>query len=221
MEKSWWCNLARPLLKERPEATTMNRLTSVTKCFSLVVGTALGFCTACSAPDPAAALRERDVAPRLVAATAALVQTAPAPATTPALVVSQPPPPSPLSRHGALKAQGAVSAVKLTRLVVTTAVKDREPAPDSEALVANGSAIYAFAELSNPAHASENVRITFERKGGAERVGNVTLPVPGQVARHRTWAFTRFIRAAGVWDAVLWSESGAELGRTSFEVSAS
>ncbi len=88
-------------------------------------------------------------------------------------------------------------------------------------LPADGSAIYAFAELANPNGPSENVRITFERKGGAERVGDVTLPVPENVTRHRTWAFTRFIRAAGVWEAVLWSENGAELGRASFEVKTS
>jgi hypothetical protein len=45
------------------------------------------------------------------------------------------------------------------------------------------------------------------------------LPVPANVSRHRTWAFTRYIRDAGVWEAVLWSESGTELSRTSFEVS--
>ncbi len=58
----------------------------------------------------------------------------------------------------------------------------------------------------------------FERRGGAERVGDVSLPVPGNVTRHRTWAFTHFIRSAGVWEAVLWSENGTELSRASFEV---
>ena len=113
------------------------------------------------------------------------------------------------------------SSLKVKRLVVTTGVKDREPLVTTDALPSDGSAIYAFAELANPLGDSENVRITFERKGGSERVGDVTLPVPANVSRHRTWAFTRFIRAAGVWEVVLWSESGAELGRTSFEVKAS
>ena len=105
--------------------------------------------------------------------------------------------------------------------MVATGVEDREPLTSSEALPSDGTAIYAFAELANPEGKSENVRVTFERKGGTERVGDVMLPVPGKVLRHRTWAFTRFIRAAGVWEAVLWSETGAELGRTSFEVKAS
>ena len=112
------------------------------------------------------------------------------------------------------------SSLKVKRFVVATGVQDREPLLSDAVLLADGSAIYAFAELANPIGESENVRITFERKAAAERVGDVTLPIPGGVARHRTWAFTRFIRAAGVWDAVLWSEGGAELGRTSFEVKA-
>jgi hypothetical protein len=112
------------------------------------------------------------------------------------------------------------STLRVKRLLVTTGVKDREPLASGAALPSDGSPIYAFAELSNPDGESENVRITFERQAGAERVGNVTLPVPGKVSRHRTWATTRFIRAAGVWEAVLWSESGSELARTSFEVSA-
>jgi hypothetical protein len=112
------------------------------------------------------------------------------------------------------------SGLSVKRLVVTSGVKDREPVSIAEPLTSDGSPIYAFAELANPGGESENVRITFERKGGAERVGNVTLPVPAKVSRHRTWATTRFIRAAGVWEAVLWNESGGELGRTSFEVGA-
>jgi hypothetical protein len=113
------------------------------------------------------------------------------------------------------------SKVMVKRFIVATGVQDREPLVSSDALPADGSAIYAFAELANPVGGSENVRITFERKGGKERVGEVMLPVPANTSRHRTWAFTRFIRAAGVWEAVLWSESGAELSRTSFEVKAS
>ena len=129
--------------------------------------------------------------------------------------------PAAIATPSAIKAPVArvgESTVKVKRLVVATGVKDREPLVSEDALSADGTPIYAFAELTNPIGGSENVRITFERKGGKERVGEVTLPVPANTSRHRTWAFTRFIRAAGVWEAVLWSENGAELGRTSFEV---
>lgn len=114
----------------------------------------------------------------------------------------------------------APSALSVKRFVVGSGVKDREPLLSEEPLVGNGAPIYAFAEVSNVDGESENVRVTFERRGGRERVGDVSLPVPRNVTRHRTWAFTRFIRVPGVWEAVLWSETGVELSRTSFEVTA-
>lgn len=117
--------------------------------------------------------------------------------------------------------QDQASQMRVERFVVATGVQDREPLLSSDALPSDGTAIYAFAELANPQRESQNVRVTFERKGSRERVGDVTLPVPASTSRHRTWAFTRFIRTAGVWEAVLWSESGTELSRTSFEVKAS
>jgi hypothetical protein len=156
---------------------------------------------AVAAPSLAAPVGNRALA--AIAAPATLAR-AVAPTTTPSLA-----------------AHVGESKVRVLRFVVATGVQDREPLASGDALSADGSAIYAFAELANPVGDSENVRITFERKGGSERVGQVTLPVPAKTSRHRTWAFTRFIRAAGVWEAVLWSESGAELSRTSFEVKAS
>ena len=167
--------------------------------------------SASSSPQPAAC-----AAPVVVAAPSAVVApvaaaapvSAAAPAAVPAAIATPAAVKPPVVRVGE-------STVKVKRLVVATGVKDREPLVSEDALPADGSPIYAFAELANPIGDSENVRITFERKGSTERVGEVTLPVPANTARHRTWAFTRFIRAAGVWEAVLWSENGAELGRTS------
>ena len=176
-------------------------------------GTALGFCTACNAPTA----REAAPSPHTERARSAASVVERARPVTSALATvamsSAPPSPAKPGRHLA-------SSLQVKRLVVASGVQDREPLTSSDPLLADGSAIYAFAELANSLGDSENVRITFERKGGAERVGNVTLPIPAQVSRHRTWAMTRFIRAPGVWDAVLWSESGSELGRTSFEVAA-
>jgi hypothetical protein len=121
----------------------------------------------------------------------------------------------------AAAARVATDALRVKRFVIAKAVREREPVPPAEPLHADGTRVYAFAELANPDGASENVRITFERKGGKERVGDVTLPVPGNATRYRTWAFTRNIFAPGVWEAVLWSERGVELSRTSFDVKAS
>lgn len=195
----------------------MNRF-SISARSAWGMGVALVLATACNpavrkdtGSEPAARVQSALPAP-VVAATTAATPSALVPASA-APVVAAPVAPQPVAR-----ALGSTLTVK--RFVVTTGIKDREPLTDSAPLVADGSAIFAFAELANPTGGTENVRITFERKGGAERVGNVTLPIPGQVPRHRTWATTRFIRAAGVWDAVLWNESGTEIGRTSFEVGA-
>jgi Protein of unknown function (DUF2914) len=176
-------------------------------------------CTACNMPTS----KESSVTSRCQAAAPSIAAEAPSP----------PPPTSKSAQPAAAVAVTSLptlkaatkrtdeSSLKLMRFVVASGVQDREPLVSSDALPSDGTAIYAFAELANPSGGSENVRITFERKDGAERVGDVTLPVPANASRHRTWAFTRFIRAAGVWEAVLWSESGTELGRTSFEVKAS
>lgn len=177
-------------------------------------GTALGFCTACDASRA----REASPSPRTKPARpVASVERASVASSLRASVASSPD----ASANPAEPERAVASSLQVKRFVVATGVKDREPLPSSDPLLADGSAIYAFAELTNSLGDSENVRITFERKGGAERVGNVTLPIPARVSRHRTWAMTRFIRAPGVWDAVLWSESGTELGRTSFEVAGS
>lgn len=181
------------------------------------LGTVLALCTACNTTVPTDSgqapprSQAAQPAPVLAAAGVTLATPSAAPATA-----AQPATPGVSTKP--VRAQASSLTVK--RFVVTTGIKDREPLSDSAPLVADGSAIFAFVELANPNGDSENVRITFERKAGAERVGNVTLPIPAQVPRHRTWATTRFIRAAGVWDAVLWNEAGAEIGRTSFEVGA-
>ncbi|HXK20372.1 MAG TPA: hypothetical protein VNG33_21330 [Polyangiaceae bacterium] len=183
--------------------------------------TSLAVCTACNVPCTKASTRTRvdtATAPSIAAEAPApakpATNSAP-PAAVPALNVAS----LPVLKGASKRAEQ--STLQIKRFVVASAVKDREPLVSGDALPSDGSAIYAFAELANPKGSSENVRITFERKAGAERVGDVTLPVPANVSRHRTWAFTRFIRAAGVWEAVLWAEDGTELGRASFEVKAS
>ncbi len=181
----------------------------------MLTGAATGFgvCAGCSAASERVAERRAAAQPSAELAASAVSR---APVAAPVIVVAagasaasaKPSSPTPKT---------VASALRVKRLVVTTAVRDREPV-SVDALVSDGSAIYAFAELANEGGESGSVRVTFERKGGAERVGDVSLPVPANAARYRTWAFTRFIRDPGVWDAVVWSESGVELGRTSFEV---
>lgn len=198
------------------------------KCATGLIG--LLVCVACSAPAEPGDEAKREPRTNVVPASSVVAAVAAAaPAKEDAVTAGRAvPAPGAEAKRVAGEATSVASDVKrptgastlqVKRLVVTTGVKDREPLAYSDALPSDGTAIYAFVELANQAGESENVRVTFERKDGAERVGNVSLPVPGKVSRHRTWATTRFIRAPGVWEAVLWSENGSELGRTSFEVS--
>jgi hypothetical protein len=192
--------LARALLNGKAMKAARN--------YSLKLGliSFLGIGTACNVPPPGPGRAEAHT----VVEPAASV--APVPAAPRAAV------PAPAALAAATDPKRATDTLTVKRFVVATGVQDREPLTSADPLPANGSPIYAFAELANPRGESENVRITFERKAGKERVGDVSLPVPGNVTRHRTWAFTRNIFAAGVWEAVLWSENGAELSRTAFEV---
>jgi hypothetical protein len=112
----------------------------------------------------------------------------------------------------------SAEGLSVKRFVVANKIQDREPVLDQGALLANGKPIYAFAELANETADAAQVRITFERKGSSDRVGNVTLSVPARAGRYRTWGNTRFVREAGTWEAVLWTENGKELGRTEFDV---
>lgn len=112
------------------------------------------------------------------------------------------------------------TSLSVKRFIVTSAVRDREPAALDGPLVAGSEPVFAFAELVNRESDDQKVTVTFERKGSSERVGFATLTVPARTPRYRTWANTRFIREPGTWEAVLASAEGTELSRTSFEVAA-
>jgi len=134
--------------------------------------------------------------------------------------------PTVLSATTAPKAQPAVirsdaaDDLIVKRFLVTSGVHEREPESLTGAIRVDGKPVFAFAEVQNKDGSATNVRVTFQRKGSPEQVGNVTLSVPAQTQRYRTWGTTRFIREAGSWEAVLWSEDGKELARVAFEVEA-
>lgn len=141
--------------------------------------------------------------------------TAVSPISVSALPSSTPPA---LTGSGAGAGVGADAGLVVKRFVVAQGVREREPVVSGQPLSANGRPVFAFAELANEDSNETHVRITFERKGSRDRVGHVTLAVPAKTGRFRTWGQTRFVREAGEWEAVLWSESGKELGRAAFEV---
>jgi hypothetical protein len=109
----------------------------------------------------------------------------------------------------------AADRVSVRRLVVTHAVREREPIEPAE--LVSGTSIMAFVELANQDGVERNVVVTFEREG-RPAVGHVKLHVPAKSPRFRTWARTRNVTEAGTWEAVITSDDGKELGRQPFEL---
>lgn len=116
---------------------------------------------------------------------------------------------------GADAGRAADSLLVLKRLSLASAVVDREPVL-SEAFRVSEPA-FAFLELANDGPGAGAVQVTFEHEGGT-RVGFITLDVPPERTRWRTWAQTEQIRLPGKWAAIVSGADGEELGRASFEV---
>jgi hypothetical protein len=113
-------------------------------------------------------------------------------------------------------APSADSALKVKRFVVASAVEDREPV-EVESVAVGELPLFAFAELENDG-GTGRVTITFERDGSSQKAGHVSLEVPGEMQRWRTWGKTNLIDKAGRWSAVLRDENGNELARKPFDV---
>jgi hypothetical protein len=108
-------------------------------------------------------------------------------------------------------------SLQVKRLVVTSAVKDREPVAETT-LTAGDAPILAFVEMASSADVDQKIVINFEHADG-KKVGFVELKVPKEQTRWRTWGQTRNIRKAGTWTAIVSTADGVELKRTTFEVS--
>lgn len=104
------------------------------------------------------------------------------------------------------------------RLVIAESVSNREPVGAATSFKkADADRIYAFVELTNAEEVDSEVTVSFVPPEGKAAVGNVTLEV-GPHARWRTWAYTRGVKKAGTWTAVVRSMSGKVLARQTFEV---
>jgi hypothetical protein len=142
--------------------------------------------------------------------TAVVNAAAPGAAATPSAA-----PPSPTS--DAKRAASGDGSLKLTRVVVTHKIENREPTAGDDFTL--GSApVYAFVELENSGSAPRAIRVMFENEDTKATVGHVKLTVPASQARYRTWGNTRLIRDPGHWVAVVSTSDGVELGRAPFKV---
>jgi hypothetical protein len=125
------------------------------------------------------------------------------------------PPRSEEPRQRPRQAAGALPGELLVhRLVVTSAMVGREPAPPSP-VTADGSPVFAFSVVSNRGAEAQRITVVFEHESGRS-VGFVELEVPGDTTRWRTWAQSRHIRQPGQWSAIIRTADGRELARERF-----
>lgn len=107
-------------------------------------------------------------------------------------------------------------AVIVSRLVLASEVKNREPVPLTDAHAKQP--LVAFVEAKNEAAEPTSIVVTFQHESG-RTVGFIELEVPGKSPRFRTWARTQNVNEPGTWTAIVRGASGRELGRHSFTVS--
>ena len=110
-----------------------------------------------------------------------------------------------------LSALPVLFALEAKRVVVCTAVENREPAGASESFPASAGELVCFSEVTGAGGAAEITHVW--SLDGAERF-RVSLPV--RADRWRTWSRKRV--SPGSWTVTVLGPSGEELGKASFTV---
>ncbi|MBX3251154.1 MAG: DUF2914 domain-containing protein [Myxococcales bacterium] len=105
----------------------------------------------------------------------------------------------------------------LRRLALTRGIEGREPVRPSTRFDLTSEPLYAFVEASNAGEDEEPLVITFEGPDG-RRTGAVELTIPANAPRWRTWAFTRYASAPGMWSVEVRTLDGELIGRRQFVI---
>lgn len=181
---------------------------------SITAGLALAGCD--RRAEPAACTPE----PRAVARTVPAEKPADKPAEPAAASIPAAPaaaPPAVKKAEAPTAAEPTATRLRIKRLVVAEGVDAREPIGARTAFRADDmDKVYAFVEVENPERMGGAITVSFEPPSGPE-IGNVRLAV-GASPRWRTWAFSRAVREAGEWTAIVRDEHGRVLAREPFSV---
>lgn len=105
----------------------------------------------------------------------------------------------------------ALCALEAKRVVVCTAVENREPVGAAESFPVSAGELVCFSELQGAAGAAEVTHVW--ALDGVERF-RVSLPV--RADRWRTWSRKRV--SPGTWSVTVLGPAGEELGKASFTV---
>lgn len=141
-------------------------------------------------------------APAAPAATATVRAEAPAAATTPAPEAAEP---------------REVDGLAVRRLVVAHDVENREPVGEGVGFRVSSDPVVAFVELRNGSSEARQVQVRFQSEDG-RTLGPVTLDVPANAPRWRTWARSGWLRRAGAWTVTVTTLEGELLETARFDV---
>lgn len=111
----------------------------------------------------------------------------------------------------------SAEGVTLRRLALTRRIEGREPVTPGTTFAASSERLYAFVEASSTADEARELVVSF--LGPDHRhTGVVTLTIPADAPRWRTWAYTAHANEPGAWTAEIRTKDGALVGRRRFVI---
>jgi hypothetical protein len=111
----------------------------------------------------------------------------------------------------------SAEGVTLRRLALTRRIEGREPVMPGTTFAASSERLYAFVEASSTSDEARELVVSFF--GPDHRhTGVVTLTIPADAPRWRTWAYTAHANEPGAWTAEIRTKDGALVGRQRFVI---
>jgi len=111
----------------------------------------------------------------------------------------------------------SAEGVTLRRLALTRRIESREPVMPGTTFAASSERLYAFVEASSTAEDARELVVSFFGPGH-RHTGVVTLTIPADAPRWRTWAYTAHADEPGAWTAEVRTKDGALVGRQRFVI---
>lgn len=111
----------------------------------------------------------------------------------------------------------SADGVTLRRFSLTRRIEDREPVAPSARFTASSERLYAFVEAASTADEERELVVSFFGPG-SRHTGVVTLTIPADAPRWRTWAYTAHANEPGAWTAEVRTKDGALVGRQRFVI---
>ncbi|MBN2719367.1 MAG: DUF2914 domain-containing protein [Deltaproteobacteria bacterium] len=111
-----------------------------------------------------------------------------------------------------------VEGVKLNSIILAKGVDKREPVePGTQFTLADGEKIYAIMDVSNTTEDASELTVSWKMPNGDKEIGKTSLDVKAAKS-WRTWAFTRYAKKSGIWEAIVRNAEGEVIARAPFEI---